>query len=151
MTTQHQPAGWGTPPPSQKPDAPKSRPFKAGFLGCFGVLAAIVVVIVAVAMLASSGSKTTAGTHTVVYDVTGTGATHSADLTLEGKDGTVQQNDQPVPWTYTRKASSGDFLYVSAQNKGSGDITCTITVDGAQLKTSTSSGAFAICQADGSL
>jgi hypothetical protein len=75
----------------------------------------------------------------------------TADMTFEGPDGTIQQTGQAVPWTYTRAATAGDFLYVSAQNSAGGEITCTISVDGQQVKTSTSSGDYAICQADGTL
>jgi hypothetical protein len=85
----------------------------------------------------------------VRYEVTGTART--ADLTLEGSDGTVQQNDRPVPAAYERTATDGQFLYVSAQNKGTGEITCTIYVDDKPVKSSTSTGEYAICQADGRL
>ncbi len=51
--------GWGPPPaPEKQPQKKRSGAFKAGFLGCFGVLAAVVVVIIVVAVIASSGSKT---------------------------------------------------------------------------------------------
>jgi hypothetical protein len=73
MTTEEQPVTaqqnppptWGTPPPPPQPDAPKSRPFKAGFLGCFGVLAAAVVVIVVIAMLAADGTTTDPDSKTI--------------------------------------------------------------------------------------
>jgi hypothetical protein len=62
--------GWGPPPgppppPGSEPSQPQKKrtgPFRAGFLGCFGVLAAVVVVIIVVAVIASSGSKTTTAT-----------------------------------------------------------------------------------------
>ncbi len=47
----------------------------------------------------------------------------TADMTFEGLDGTIQQNDEVVPWTFTRTATDGDFLYVSAQNSSGGEIT----------------------------
>ena len=115
--------------------------------------AAVIALLAALlaACTASAGTGTGGGAHKVRYDVTGTDATHGVDLTIQGEDGMVQQNDQPIPWSYDRTAATGDFLYVSAQNKGTGEITCTITVDGEQVKTSTSTGEFAICQADGTL
>jgi hypothetical protein len=105
--------------------------------------------VIAVLALTACSAATGATAHQVRYEVTGTATT--ADLTLEGEDGTVQQNDQPVPWSYARDATDGEFLYVSAQNKGDGDITCSITVDGQQVRSSTSTGEYAICQADGKL
>lgn len=56
---QDQPQGWGpTPPPPTEPKPPKTRPFRAGFLGCFGVLAAAVVTTIVIALLASGGTET---------------------------------------------------------------------------------------------
>jgi hypothetical protein len=40
---------------------------------------------------------------------------------------------------------------VSVQNSGSGQITCTITVDGAVAKTATSKGSYAIASCDASI
>jgi len=111
------------------------------------VTLALLAAVLLAAGCATTG--TTSATYQVRYEVTGTAA--AADLTLEGEDGTVQQNDRPVPAAYTRTATDGQFLYLSAQNKGGGEITCTIYVNGQPVKSSTSSGEFAICQADGSL
>lgn len=56
------PGGWNEPPPTpQEPPAQqkkRSGPFKAGFLGCFGVLAAVVVAVIVISVIASSGSDT---------------------------------------------------------------------------------------------
>ncbi len=44
----------------------------------------------------------------------------------------------------------GTFLYVSAQNQhDSGDVTCTLFVDGQQVQTHTSTGAYVIVTCDG--
>src|SRR5881396_1834742 len=78
------------------------------------------------------------GSHEVKYEVTGSAT--AVDVTFQNENGdTSQQSDQPVPWTTTVTAAGGAFTYVSAQNKGeSGDVTCTIYVDGAQKENNTS-------------
>jgi hypothetical protein len=79
MTTQqNQPPTWGTPPP-KPPDAPKARPFKAGFLGCFGVLAAAIVVIIVIATLASDGTDPDSKTKTTTAPAKGPAATATTE------------------------------------------------------------------------
>lgn len=87
----------------------------------------------------------------VEYKVTGSAS--KVDITIENEDGgTSQYHDVPVPWSYTFKGEVGDFVYVSAQNQGqSGTVTATIYRDGETFKTSTSSGAYVIATASGSL
>ena len=87
----------------------------------------------------------------VKYEVTGTALT--VDLTIENEDGgTSQFSDKPLPWTYSFTGASGDFVYVSAQNQGdTGSVTATIYIDGEEYKTSTSSGAYVIATASGSI
>jgi hypothetical protein len=83
--------------------------------------------------------------HTVVYAVSGT-ARHG-DLTYATDDtsGTVQEQDVQVPWTKTLPIpdSALNSYQLTAQNTGSGSITCTVTVDGTVVKTVTASGAYA--------
>jgi|SRR6266511_4409220 len=90
-------------------------------------------------------------THHVLYVVSGMAS--SALVTFQNENGdTSQQSDVGVPWTYSLDAEEGDFLYISAQNEGDvGYITCEILVDGQQVESNTSSGAYTICTASGSL
>jgi hypothetical protein len=116
--------------------------------------ATLAATIAALTLVACAPAATDTGSdagevHTVRYEVTGTAT--AADLTLEGESGTVQQTGRAVPAAYERTAVAGQFLYLSAQNKGSGEITCTIIVDDKPVKSSTSTGEYAICQADGTL
>lgn len=87
----------------------------------------------------------------VKYEVTGSAITVST--TIENEDGgTSQFADVAVPWTYQFEGRQGDFVYVSAQNQGdTGSVTVTIYYDGDVFKTSTSSGAYVIATAYGSL
>jgi hypothetical protein len=87
----------------------------------------------------------------VEYRVTGTALT--VDLTIENSNGgTSQYSDEPLPWSYSYTGRSDDFVYVSAQNQGdTGTVTATIYIDGDVYKTSTSSGAYVIATASGSI
>jgi len=88
-------------------------------------------------------------TRRVTYSVSGSTAT--VDLTYVEFD-LVQVNGVPVPWTYSFDAVEGAFLKVSAKKDGSsGDVTCSISVDGVLLQSNTSTGAFALCTASETL
>lgn len=91
--------------------------------------------------------------YSVSYEATCT--TGTADLTIENDTGgTSQFADEPTPWTYvfSKKKPPGTFVYVSAQNnQDSGTVTVTIYRDGVVFKTSTSTGAYVIASAYGSL
>ena len=87
----------------------------------------------------------------VEYEVTGSAS--KVDVTYENEDGgTSQESDVSVPWSYSFKGYSGDFVYISAQNQGeTGSVTVTIYKNGSVFKTSTSSGAYVIATASGTL
>lgn len=102
-----------------------------------------------------SGSSTSSGTsfsstRQVVYVVTGTAST--VDVTMQAPSGTRQESGVRVPvypgYTYTM--SPGDFVYISAQNRGeTGSVSCRILVDGVAVADNTSSGAYVIASCDG--
>ena len=87
----------------------------------------------------------------VRYEVTGTAAL--VDITIENSSGgTSQYSDVAPPWAYDFSAMVDDFIYVSAQNATStGSVTATIKIDGDVYKSSTSSGAYVIATASGSV
>ena len=87
----------------------------------------------------------------VKYEVTGTAS--SVDVTYENSDGgTSQSSNVSVPWEYSFTGNPGDFVYISAQNQGSsGTVTTKILTDGDKFKSSTSTGAYVIASASGSL
>jgi hypothetical protein len=97
--------------------------------------------------------------HTVVYSITGSGTSTASDITYatvqqgSGQNGEAQATNAPVPWSKTITASGLFTAFsLSAQNGGSGSITCTISEDGRVLNTNTATGQFAVasCDATGS-
>lgn len=107
----------------------------------------------------SSGSGTssavTSTTRTVTYEVVG--GAKGATITYQAPTGTAQATIK-VPLAtksgemVTFEMDRGDFVYISAQNKGtSGNIICRISVDGKVISTVTSSGSYAIASCDGTV
>jgi hypothetical protein len=117
-------------------------------IGC-GVIAVIAIVAI-IAICVSAGNELSK-TYGVKYEVTG--SAQSVDLTYQNEDGgTSQLSDVSLPWSLSFKGDALDFVYISAQNQGeTGTVTATIYRDGEQFKSSTSSGAYVIASADGSL
>ncbi len=91
----------------------------------------------------------------VEYKVTCT--TGLIDLTISNEnEGTSQYDDMATPWSYSFEVDNPEygyfFVYVSAQNQqSSGTVTAQIYVDGSLYKTSTSTGAYVIATASGSV
>jgi hypothetical protein len=117
-------------------------------LGC-GILVLIAAAI-GIGVCLSVGNELTKEFQ-VRYEVTGTAET--VDITYQNADGgTSQLSDVTLPWSLGFTGQALDFVYVSAQNQGdTGTVTATIYRDNEQLATSTSSGAYVIASADGSL
>lgn len=95
-------------------------------------------------------------THKVGYELDGTA--RSADITYTTPSGMGQQQGVDVPLTLKNGTlgiqlvmSDGAVPYISAQNTGSGSITCRILVDGAVVAENTSHGEFAIATCQTSL
>ncbi len=91
----------------------------------------------------------------VEYKVTCT--TGLVDLTIENASGgTSQFDDMATPWSYSFEVNNPEygyfFVYVSAQNQqSSGTVTAQIYVNNSLYKTSTSTGAYVIATASGSV
>lgn len=104
----------------------------------------LLTLVVMASLLGSGCGGATSTTYQVEYKVTGTAA--SVWVTYTDKDGgTAMEDGVSLPWSYTFKAKSGDWAYVSAQNKGnSGTVTTTIYRDGKEFKTTTSTGGYVI-------
>lgn len=87
------------------------------------------------------------------YEVLCTAIPNLVSITIENEGGgTSQYTDVATPWNYQFEGSSGDFVYVSAQNQQDhGNVTATIYINGGVFQTSTSSGAYVIASAYGSI
>jgi hypothetical protein len=92
----------------------------------------------------------TTGTH-VVYEITD--ARSAGTVTYSsGQGGSIgQEQSQHLPWHKEFDVDSGSLFVptLSAQNSGSGAITCKITVDGQVVAQVTSHGAYAIASCTG--
>lgn len=81
----------------------------------------------------------------ITYTVTADSGKASITYSSDGSGSTQQENATSLPWTYKTTLKPGfNVLTVIAQNSGSGKITCTISVDGKEVKTATSSGEYSI-------
>jgi len=89
-------------------------------------------------------------TSEVVYLIKGTART--VDVTLSNATGGTEQHfDIWLPFFLGYERFPGEFLYISAQNKGAqGTVTVEIFYKGHLYKQSTSSGSYAIATASGS-
>lgn len=92
------------------------------------------------------------GMHTVTYTVTGTAQDASSTTYMSDTGSISQDTNVPLPYTQTFQMTSGSPLVMNAQNGGeSGDITCTISVDGVDVQSNTGTGGYALCQAAATL
>lgn len=159
---------------SRRYHSAKATPFKqkptpiwrlaAGSVAAVIAVAGAVVAFAVIATGASQPSHPTAASsessnvssgsaREVVYEVEGTA--EAIDITYETPSGTAQQSGLKVPLSrnggsergISLTMSRGDFVYISAQNKGpSGTVTCKISVDGVVISKVTSTGAYTIAQ-----
>lgn len=84
----------------------------------------------------------------IVLEVTGPA---KADITYLLNSDTSQDSDAALPWKKTLSTSEAlTIVNLSAQNSGSGTITCKITMNGKVVKTNKSKGQYAVvtCSAD---
>lgn len=99
----------------------------------------------------SKAAKPKSDTRLITYRVGGTA--DSADVTYSTASGQEQQQGAHLPWTKSFKVKRDAFTMVdiSAQNQGSGTVTCEIDVDGVKVKAAKSSGQYAVVSCDHSL
>jgi len=96
-------------------------------------------------------------TKTIKYEVIGTA--EFVNITINNSGGNTEQfSNVPIPWNISfdvvldKNGYDYFFIYVSAQNMGStGSVTSNIYVDGKVAQTATSSGAYVIATASGSV
>jgi hypothetical protein len=84
----------------------------------------------------------------ITYRVTG--SNNSVDLTIENAGGNTEQLTARMPWSRTFTTKSGEFVYVSAQIDGTGNVKCEILSNGTVIETASSSGEYVIASCSGS-
>lgn len=84
----------------------------------------------------------------VRYEVHGQGHSH---ITLTNRSGATEQYFDHLPYSLEFPAPSGQFISVSAQDDGFGEITCQIYLNGAKVKETTSTGEYSIAACSGSV
>lgn len=105
---------------------------------------------------ATPKSAPVARTHLVVYELSGSGMA-KASLTYVVADGTTRQEagvtvPNYAPLQIPETMTAGQFFYFSAQNMGAtGQINCTVTVDGVKVMSHTVADAYAIATCNGRL
>ncbi len=83
--------------------------------------------------------KTGTNSHVITYEVTG--SVSSAAVTMRNSSGDTEHRNYELPVRQIFTLKDGDAAYVSAQiRSGSGNLTCSIYVDGKLWKTSTVDG-----------
>ncbi|MFD1366543.1 MmpS family transport accessory protein [Actinoplanes sichuanensis] len=91
----------------------------------------------------------------VVYEITASGTENTGSIAYTDQDGqTIRRHGIPLPWRTTFPVgSSRKPLILDAQRKGGGDagpLTCTITVDGKLIASTTADGRYASALCSGS-
>lgn len=97
-----------------------------------------------------SSSNTTKSSYKVTYKITGNA--DSVSITYRNAQGGTEQQDVKSPWSKALTIPYGAFLYISGQNQGKyGKVTCSIEVDGVEVRTSSSGAAYGIATCNGNL
>lgn len=104
---------------------------------------------------AAPGTSANAGAPEVVYEVTASGSRNTGSVTYTDRDGDIiRLRGIPLPWRITFPVGAQRKpLVLLAQRKGGGDagpVTCTITVGGKLLSSTTAEGKYASAQCSGS-
>jgi hypothetical protein len=86
----------------------------------------------------------------VTYEVTAIGSDNTGSVSFTDQDGDIiRRNGIPLPWRTTFTIGDRPPLVLHAQRKDGGDngpVTCTITLDGKVLSSSTEKGRYAAPQ-----
>ena len=87
---------------------------------------------------ASLPPDTDAGTHTVTFAIRG--SVRRTSVTYTTPSGRTTRGVVSPPWSRTFTVADGQSIDVHAHSSGSGELTCTLRVDGELVKSATSSG-----------
>lgn len=116
--------------------------------GCLIALIFIIVLGIIIAIISSGGgSDLTKGKVTYVVEGTTTKASVTYSTNMGGQE---QLGEVTLPFQKTLEVNYGTPLVILAQNKNdSGSITCKILVNGKEIQSSTSEGAYVIATCSG--
>lgn len=135
----------------------ETRPYREWLT--LGVIVALAAAVVAGVWLTQSktsrnrqpssvGDTQSVSGYTVVYAVTGDSG---VNVTYQTQSGVTQQQDAAAPWTDAETMDAGGIPIVSAQNTGSGTVTCSITVNGVLVASNEAVGDYAIASCNGDM
>jgi hypothetical protein len=79
------------------------------------------------------------------------GSSTSASITIQNESGGSEQHVVSVPWAKEFRAAPGQFVYLSAQNQGWGDLEAVIYVDGQPLQSAEATQQYGIASASGTV
>jgi hypothetical protein len=126
---------------------------KSHGLGVVGLLlsglGAIGIFSVSNSLSKGLGGTSSSVTHRVNYDLTGTAL--SASITIQNESGGTEQHVVRVPWTKEFRAPQGSFVYLSAQNRGTGLLEAQIYVDGEPIQRAETTEQYGIASASGTV
>ncbi len=128
---------------------------RAGLIGCSGLLAVIILAVVAMAMVGGGSPVASPQTRTVTYRVTAQGA--PAVITYANTQGGSESVEtRSTKWEETLTLGDGaQFEFgapqVQAQLQGNGTVTCEVLVDGKSQDMRTSRGEYQIALCSGNL
>lgn len=144
--------------------APKKSNGCMIFFAVIGVITVAIVGLFVIAILAASGTPTSASTvsrgHEVIYKITTDrdwGNCYGFDVTYEMTSGTAQKSVSICDGDTStivdqRRGHSGDFVYISVQNdEQSARISCEIYIDGKLVHKTYSDGQYVIASCSGSI
>jgi hypothetical protein len=126
---------------------------KAYFMAVFGLvfsgIGALGIFSVSRGFSSGLGGTSSSVTHRITYKLDGTAS--SASITIENESGGTEQHVVSVPWVKEFQAAQGRYVYLSAQNQGSGQLEATIYVDGQPLQSAQTTERYGIASASGSV
>jgi hypothetical protein len=128
------------------------EPKKQGNYSSFVLIIFILIMIGIYFAITSGGSPSSSRSESyqVTYEVTGTAL--GVSVTYNNSQGGTEQGEYNVPFKKTFSMKYGDFMYISAQNSyDRGSVICKIYIDGEEVKSSTSNGAYVIASCSGSV
>lgn len=134
--------------PSVEVVKPKRSPAVVLLVAMLSLACLIGILALATSGQGGGGSAKITTTADVTYRIEGTA--REVFVTLTTGDGGTEQSKVSVPFEKKTSMKYGSAAYISAQNQGeTGEVICKIVVNGKEVKTATSTGAYVIAACSG--